>query len=101
MNTNDGFAGTGFTLGVIPGLVVGAGVALLFAPKAGRELRHDLGESMGNLRKAVSDRYREIAHGAGVEMENLEATAERAVDAVETGARQFVQEVGGRSRTRA
>lgn len=39
------------------GLLIGAGVALLFAPKTGRELRSDIGRRAGqltdNLRNAV------------------------------------------------
>jgi YtxH-like protein len=33
------------------GLVVGAGAALLFAPKSGRGLREDIGERLSDLRK--------------------------------------------------
>ena len=31
------------------GIVLGAGLALLFAPKAGQEIRHDIAEKMGEL----------------------------------------------------
>ncbi|MGE0363539.1 MAG: YtxH domain-containing protein [Vicinamibacterales bacterium] len=64
---NDGRDGTGFTTGVVVGALVGAGVALLFAPKAGDELRSDLNGSMTSLREAVARRYRALAEMAGVE----------------------------------
>jgi hypothetical protein len=31
------------------GIVLGAGLALLFAPKAGQEIRHDLAEKLGEM----------------------------------------------------
>ena len=36
-----GFLGTG--------MILGAGLALLFAPKAGHEIRHDLAEKIGEI----------------------------------------------------
>ena len=36
------------------GLLVGAGLALLFAPKAGSELREELGERVSGLRESFS-----------------------------------------------
>jgi gas vesicle protein len=94
MNRNEGFAGgAGFDLGVVAGVVVGAGVALLFAPKPGRDLRHDLGESMGSLGRKVADKYRDLSHRAGAEMEKVEAGLNRAADSVESGARQFSQDL--------
>jgi gas vesicle protein len=91
MNTNEGTSAAGFALGMLAGAVIGAGVALLFAPKPGRELRQDLGESMDGLKKAVAKRYQDIANRAGVQLENLEANVSKAADSIETGARQFVE----------
>ena len=31
------------------GMILGAGLALLFAPKAGREIRHDIAEKVGKI----------------------------------------------------
>ena len=31
------------------GMILGAGLALLFAPKAGREIRHDIAEKVGEI----------------------------------------------------
>ena len=90
MNRNEGAAGgAGFALGVIAGVVVGAGVALLFAPKPGRDLRQDLGEQMGSLGRAVKDKYRDLAQRAGAQLENVEAGVQRTADAVDTASRQF------------
>jgi gas vesicle protein len=90
MDRNEGYAGgAGFALGIIAGVVVGAGVALLFAPKPGRDLRHDLGESMGNLGRRVADKYNDLSKRAGAQMENVEAGLNRAADSVESSARQY------------
>ena len=94
MNRNEGYAGgAGFALGVVAGVVVGAGVALLFAPKPGRDLRHDLGESMGNLGRKVADKYRDIANRAESEMENVQNTVQKGADNLESTARDFGRRV--------
>jgi len=98
MDTNESNgSGAALAIGIAAGLAIGAGAALLFAPKAGKELRHDLGESMDNLKRAVARRYRDLANRAGVEVENLEATAAEAADAVESGARRFMDELDSRT----
>lgn len=53
------------------GLLIGAGLALLLAPKAGSELREDLREKLGKLGSAVEDKASQAASqyrapGAGV-----------------------------------
>ncbi len=90
--------GTGFATGVLMGAMVGAGVALLLAPKAGVELRGDLGESVSSLRDAVARRYRELARKAGVELEDLEAYAESAAQSFETSASEMLESAKGRVR---
>jgi gas vesicle protein len=73
------------------GALVGAGIALLLAPKPGAALRGDIGESAGSLRDAVNRRYRELATRAGVTVENLQDRVHRATEAFEAGAREFMQ----------
>lgn len=46
------------------GLLVGAGLALLFAPTTGRELREELGERAAELRDRVSATTEEAASQA-------------------------------------
>jgi gas vesicle protein len=87
--------GAGFATGVVTGAMLGVGLALLFAPKAGSLLREDIGESVGSLRDALARRAREVADRAGVELDNLQERAEKAVAAVETSARDMVDATAG------
>jgi gas vesicle protein len=49
--------GGGFVMGLLCGAAFGAVVALMFAPKAGSELRETLCDSTDELRKKASDAY--------------------------------------------
>lgn len=66
-STSAWLAGTLGTFGV--GLLVGAGIALMLAPKPGRELREDLRERLRrapeDLENAVGSLSRETGAGAG------------------------------------
>lgn len=99
MYRNERDNGAGFAVGVISGAVVGAGLALLFAPKSGTALRADIAGSVDAMREAIANRYEELASRAGVELENLHETVNTAADALETRARAAVQSAARRSRT--
>jgi gas vesicle protein len=47
--------GASFALGIMAGAVIGAGVALLFAPKTGSEMRQQLGEQYRGLAERVGE----------------------------------------------
>ena len=49
--------GGGFVFGLLCGAALGAAVGLMFAPKAGSELRRNLYDSTGDLRKKANDAY--------------------------------------------
>jgi gas vesicle protein len=61
-----------FLLGALAGALVGAGVALLMAPKSGAEVRQDLSTGYGSMREAAARRYRDIAERANAKMAQLE-----------------------------
>lgn len=90
MYERDRDSGVGFATGVVTGAMVGAGLALLFAPKPGSMLREDIRESAGSLRDAIARQYREAAERAGVELENLQDRAEQAAASIEASAREWV-----------
>jgi len=81
----------GFAAGVITGALVGAGLALLLAPKSGAALRDELGESWLSLRDAVARRYRDLAERAGVELENFQERVDQTANAVESNAVKLVE----------
>ena len=58
-------AGSGlFLLGALAGALVGAGVALLMAPKTGVEVRRQINSGLNTARDAAARRYRDIADKA-------------------------------------
>ena len=58
-----------FLLGALAGALVGAGVALLMAPKAGADVRKDLSDGYSSVRDAAARRYRDIADRASQKIE--------------------------------
>jgi len=61
---NEGSGGGSFVMGLLTGTVLGAGLGMLFAPKAGSELRSQLSEQAGNLANTASEGYRKAAENA-------------------------------------
>lgn len=51
--------GSGFLIGLLCGAAVGATVGLLLAPKTGSELRRDLADGAGRLRRRAEKAYNE------------------------------------------
>jgi gas vesicle protein len=49
--------GGSFLMGLLAGTVLGAGLGMLFAPKAGSELRGQVSEQAGRLRTTANDAY--------------------------------------------
>lgn len=49
--------GSGFVMGLLCGAAVGAAVGLLLAPKAGSDLRQQLYDSTGRLRRRATEGY--------------------------------------------
>lgn len=53
-----------FMLGAIAGALVGAGVALLMAPKTGAQVRRELNSGLSTVKDAAAKRYRDMADKA-------------------------------------
>jgi gas vesicle protein len=53
--------GGSFLMGLLAGTVLGAGLGMLFAPKAGNELRSQIGEQAGRLRSSANDTYQQAS----------------------------------------
>jgi hypothetical protein len=58
-------AGAGFMMGLLTGTVLGAGLGMLLAPKAGSELRGVIGEQAKHISSRASEQYRKASSSAG------------------------------------
>lgn len=75
--TDDG--GSGFLIGFITGAALGAGLALLYAPRPGADMRREVAERAQTLGKRASEQYEAAS-------ERVHDLAERGRDAYQTAA---------------
>ena len=66
-----------FLLGAVAGALVGAGIALLMAPKAGAQVRQDLSSGFNSVRDAAAKRYRDLAEKASAKMGKTDGTVDQ------------------------
>ena len=78
--------GAGFMMGLLTGTVLGAGLGMLLAPKAGSELRGALGEQARNFSNVASEQYKHARETAGTWAERGREMMDKARDAVSRGA---------------
>lgn len=67
------------------GLLLGAGAALLFAPKSGRETRRELGEGVERLRDRAETRARELQRNVNETVDDVRRQVEDVRRQVEEG----------------
>lgn len=79
---NDGNGG-GFVMGLLCGAAVGAAVGLLLAPKAGAELRQQIYDSTGRIRRGATDGYETVTHAVDDLVERGKKAAQRGVETYE------------------
>ena len=84
----DGGGGGSFVMGLLTGTVLGAGLGMLFAPKAGSELRSQLSEQAGNVANQASEGYRRASETAGQWADKGRDAYNKASDAVTKGAQE-------------
>src|SRR5215510_8901624 len=83
---NEGSGGGGFMMGLLTGTVLGAGLGMLLAPKAGSELRNTLGEQARTWSNAASEQVKRAQETAGTWAERGREMMDKARDAVSRGA---------------
>ena len=66
-----------FLLGALAGALVGAGVALLMAPKTGAQVRQDLNSGFNSVRDAAARRYRDLADKANAKLGQIDGRADQ------------------------
>ncbi len=63
------------------GALVGAGLALLFAPRSGRELREDIADSARRLKESAEDKVRGVQNAFTDTLESVRRQVSDRVDA--------------------
>ena len=74
--TIDGNGGGSFVMGLLTGTVLGAGLGMLFAPRAGSELRNQLAEQAGTLATNAQEGYRRASETAQDSIRRASETAQ-------------------------
>ena len=83
--------GGSFLMGLLAGTVLGAGLGMLFAPKAGNELRGQLGESAARLKTTANDAYQQ----ASGKVNQMVDRGREAYDRARSGAADTANTTGG------
>jgi len=81
--------GGSFLMGLLAGTVLGAGLGMLFAPKAGSETRKHLTEQATRLRSTAGDTYQQATEKINQASEKVSQMVDRgreAYDRARTGA---------------
>lgn len=87
-------SGHGFTAGVIAGAVIGAGLALLWAPRSGPELRQMIGEQADSIRGDLARRVRDVADRVTHGLDDLHDRVDRYAERAEADVREVRSRVG-------
>jgi|SRR5687767_9204698 len=90
--------GGGFVLGLLCGTALGAAIGLMFAPRAGSEIRQTLYDSTGDIRRRAYDAYGQATD----QVNNIVSKGRQAVDKGREAfdsARQSAGQTGGNGGT--
>jgi gas vesicle protein len=79
MEREDG--GGAFLMGLLAGTVLGAGLGMLFAPKAGAETRKQLSEQANRLRSTANDTYSQASEKLNQASEKVSQIVDRGREA--------------------
>lgn len=85
--------GGSFLMGLLAGTVLGAGLGMLFAPKAGTDLRHQLSESAGRLRSQAEGTYDQASEKVHQMMDRGREAYDRARSSVGAAAEETAKTV--------
>jgi gas vesicle protein len=89
----------GFFIGLLAGTVVGAGIAMLFAPRAGSEVRQRVAGSAKEFSNRAAERYQQVSARVGVAVDDLskkgQIVRDGVADAVAHGAGEVARHATG------
>ena len=92
--------GGSFLMGLLAGTVLGAGLGMLFAPKAGSELRSQIGSSIadgtGRLREVADQTYSQASEKVGQMMDRGRDAYQRARSSVSSMAAENTSDPSGK-----
>ena len=74
-NDQESTGSSTFLFGALAGALVGAGLALLMAPKSGAQVRQDLSSGYNSMRDAAARRYRDLADRASAKVDEYSGRA--------------------------
>jgi gas vesicle protein len=94
---NEGSGGGGFMMGLLTGTVLGAGLGMLLAPKAGSEIRGAIGEQAKNWSNVANEQYKKASETAGTWADRGKEFVDKARDAVTRTAEEARGYAGGSS----
>ena len=77
--------GGSFLMGLLAGTVLGAGLGMLFAPRAGNELRNQLSEQANRLRSQANDTYHQASEKVSQMVDRGREAYDRARTNIGTG----------------
>jgi gas vesicle protein len=93
--------GGSFLMGLLAGTVLGAGLGLLFAPKAGADVRKQLSEQATRLRSTAADTVHQasekIGHASQQASERIGQASERVSQIVDRGREVYERATTGAS----
>ena len=92
---SEGGGGAGFVMGLLTGTVLGAGIGMLLAPKAGADLRGQVAEQARNFSNLAQDQYKRAGETASGWAERGRGFVDRAREAVSRGAEEARNYAGG------
>lgn len=75
-------SGSGFTKGLLIGGIVGAGVALLYAPKSGEDLRRDMSRKANGLKNDMGRYMKRLRKSSDELIDKARETVEAAAEAI-------------------
>ncbi len=91
--------GSGFILGLLCGTALGAAIGLMFAPKAGSEIRQTLYDSTGDIRQKAYDAYGQATEQVNTAVAKGRQAVERGKEAFDTARQTAAAGSGGNGST--
>jgi gas vesicle protein len=91
--------GGGFLVGLLCGTALGAAIGLMFAPRAGSEIRRNLYDSTSDIRRKASDAYDQASEQVNTMVSKGKQAVDRGREAFENARQQSASQTTGNGGT--